>query len=494
MNKTADGEIVLKEKYGSLSREILFIKTKNSNKFQILDKRKPNYFVSTWFTNVFLPKGFPESVSNDYISYQIWDTLQAFCSTITGILATQEVLRGVGVGDYSATPLAATITWVVKDGCGHIGRIVFAFTHGTNLDAYSKKWRLYADVLNDAAMCLELGLSFLSGFTTLILCCSTIMKAIVGVAGGATRMAMTQHHATRGNLADVSAKDSAQETTVNLVASVTALFIITVVKNPYILNLIFGLLIISHIICNYKAVRATCLQTFNEPRLLQTLGIYMKEKKISTPNLINNIEPIIWHRHFYSTKLHGFKINIGVSIKKFVHENGIDGLVSLKKIYVDRKYIIISDINKKLMYIALKEKNEETDILSAYYHAVLLVIIICKINGKTLDIYNYINELEAFNKLCQILDKHQYSSSSTKIFTENITEEMLLCVNEVVNSEWSKISNALSKVGWDLRTHLLVVDEWRISEEISKSELINIDNTFVNHSKILNEQDSKKEK
>lgn len=48
----------------------------------------------------------------------------------TGTLATQEVLRGVGVGDTSATPLAATVTWVIKDGCGHLGRIFFAFSHG----------------------------------------------------------------------------------------------------------------------------------------------------------------------------------------------------------------------------------------------------------------------------------------------------------------------------------------------------------------------------
>lgn len=48
------------------------------------------------------------------------------------------------------------------------------------------------------------------------------------VSGGATRAAMTQHHAIRSNLADVSAKDSAQETAVNLIASLTALTIITI--------------------------------------------------------------------------------------------------------------------------------------------------------------------------------------------------------------------------------------------------------------------------
>lgn len=39
---------------------------------------------------------------------------QAFCSSITGALATMAILKGVGVGDSSATPLAATITWMLK--------------------------------------------------------------------------------------------------------------------------------------------------------------------------------------------------------------------------------------------------------------------------------------------------------------------------------------------------------------------------------------------
>ena len=40
--------------------------------------------------------------------------LQAFASGITGTLAAHAVLQGVGVGDESATVLAATITWLLK--------------------------------------------------------------------------------------------------------------------------------------------------------------------------------------------------------------------------------------------------------------------------------------------------------------------------------------------------------------------------------------------
>ena len=40
--------------------------------------------------------------------------------------------------------------------------------------------------------------------------CGIGTQSIVGVAGGATRAAMTQHQARRDNMADVAAKDGSQ--------------------------------------------------------------------------------------------------------------------------------------------------------------------------------------------------------------------------------------------------------------------------------------------
>lgn len=69
---------------------------------------------------VFLPEGYPQSVSKDYLQYQVWDTLQAFASSVSGSLATAAVLGGLGVGDSAATPLAATITWYRAGTCDMI--------------------------------------------------------------------------------------------------------------------------------------------------------------------------------------------------------------------------------------------------------------------------------------------------------------------------------------------------------------------------------------
>lgn len=63
------------------------------------------------------------------------------------------------------------------------------------MDTDCKKWRLTADIINDLALCLELllGIAAFKNYGSTFLCASAMMKAIVGVAGGATRAAITQH-------------------------------------------------------------------------------------------------------------------------------------------------------------------------------------------------------------------------------------------------------------------------------------------------------------
>lgn len=53
----------------------------------------------SFFVTVFLPQGYPHTVTSDYVEYQIWDTLQAFASSLTGALSTAAILKGVGVGN-----------------------------------------------------------------------------------------------------------------------------------------------------------------------------------------------------------------------------------------------------------------------------------------------------------------------------------------------------------------------------------------------------------
>lgn len=88
------------------------------------------------------------------------------------------------MGNENINAYSATAAWIFKEGSGHLGRILFSWWKGAQLDVDSKKWRLRADFLNDLAMGVEIYvLPKYPLYSTYILCCSTVLKAIVGVAG-----------------------------------------------------------------------------------------------------------------------------------------------------------------------------------------------------------------------------------------------------------------------------------------------------------------------
>jgi len=244
---------------------------------------------------VFLPEGFPDSVSSDYLEYQAWDTLQAFASSVSGSLATAAVLGGLGVGDSQATPLAATLTWIMKDGAGMIGRIVFAAYCGTSLDFDCKRWRMFADIMNDCVMCVELCAPILPRPLVLpTLCATGLGRSLVGVAGGATKAAVAQHQALRNNMADLSAKDGSQETLVNLIALCVNLTILPMISDTHFLPfLLFLCLAALHIYSNYKAVSCLVMTTLNSSRLNILLEKYFLSQIVDEPRTVNYLEPVM---------------------------------------------------------------------------------------------------------------------------------------------------------------------------------------------------------
>uniref|UniRef100_A0A6Q2Y9E1 RUS family member 1 n=1 Tax=Esox lucius TaxID=8010 RepID=A0A6Q2Y9E1_ESOLU len=264
------------------------------------------------FKSVFLPQGYPESVSGDYVRYQFWDTLQAFSSSLSGTLATQASLRGVGVGNQEATVAAATVTWLLRDGTGMLGRILFAWLKGLACDFFL---RLVADVLNDMAMFMEIMAPNFPACFTLIVCSAGILKAIVGVAGGATRAALTVHQARRDNMADISAKDGSQETLVNLAGLLVSLILIPLVTDNSLLTFVlFFLFTILHLFANFKAVRSVVMDTLNEARLAIVFHQYLKDGRILNPLEANQKESVFLE--FRRT----VPIKLGVRLMELVKE------------------------------------------------------------------------------------------------------------------------------------------------------------------------------
>ena len=105
--------------------------------------------------STFLPSGFPKSTPPGYLEYSIWSWIQDLSSQLRGVLATQRILEGVGVGREGATALSALLNFLVRDGCGMAANLCFTSFASSSFSTDGKRWRLFADIMVDIGLTLE---------------------------------------------------------------------------------------------------------------------------------------------------------------------------------------------------------------------------------------------------------------------------------------------------------------------------------------------------
>lgn len=76
---------------------------------------------------------------------------QLYCQ----VLSTQAMLTALGLGT-SAVPAAATINWIIKDGLGMLGGVVYTSVISSFFDSDPKKYRFRAVVALQLATIMEM--------------------------------------------------------------------------------------------------------------------------------------------------------------------------------------------------------------------------------------------------------------------------------------------------------------------------------------------------
>jgi len=116
--------------------------------------------------STFLPAGYPHKTPTGYLSYSIWSWVQDVSTQLRGVLATQRVLEGLGVGRQGATALSASLNFILRDGCGMASTLLFTAATASRFRGDVKRWRLFADLINGE---LNNALCFLITLRVLIL-------------------------------------------------------------------------------------------------------------------------------------------------------------------------------------------------------------------------------------------------------------------------------------------------------------------------------------
>ncbi|XP_048332142.1 protein root UVB sensitive 1, chloroplastic isoform X2 [Ziziphus jujuba] len=160
------------------------------------------------FMRLMLPEGFPQSVTSDYLDYSLWRAVQGVASQISGVLATQALLYAVGLGK-GAIPTAAAVNWVLKDGIGYLSKIMLS-KYGRHFDVNPKGWRLFADMLENAAFGMEMLTPAFPHLFVMIGAVAGAGRSAAALIQAATRSCFYAGFAAQRNFAEVIAKGEAQ--------------------------------------------------------------------------------------------------------------------------------------------------------------------------------------------------------------------------------------------------------------------------------------------
>lgn len=297
------------------------------------------------------------------------------------------MLSGVGVGDASASPTAALLLTILQESMGRVATILFAHRLGTSLEPECKMFRLLADILNDAAMMLDcLSPAFPKPARVLVLGCSSVLRALCGVAAGSSKASLSAHFAKSNNLAELNAKDSSQETVISLLGMAVGGMVVSWVTSPLATWTSLIVLLSVHLWMNHAAVRAVVMRSLNRQRATIVCAYYVANQIILSPEEVARKEHIFQDGSVIrdcQDRVLG-RCKIGIPLIEVLSSIGRPSDSSCNSLRVDERqltellshfevdgYLLHTvDNPSRMAYIALKTESDAQVQLKAWFSAV----------------------------------------------------------------------------------------------------------------------------
>ncbi len=247
----------------------------------------------------FLPNNYPNSVEKGYTQFISYCFLGNTFSSAAMVLSTQTLLLAVGVGSASASPMAGALNWVMKDGIGQLGGILFASritsttssssNHGyggihttrtsTNtIDKDPKRWRMVSSLSMDMATFLEILTPLFPGYFLALASIANVGKNVGFLTASASRASIHQSLAKQNNLGDVTAKAGSQSIAASLIGTGLGIGLTPVLGggggDTFSIMIGFVCLSSMHQYCTYKSLQSVALKSLNQHRLHVIMNQY----------------------------------------------------------------------------------------------------------------------------------------------------------------------------------------------------------------------------
>lgn len=131
-------------------------------------------------------------------------------------ISTQALFVALGSTTTKASLYSAAYTWVLKDGIGQLGAILFAGKYGKSFDQDVKKWRFMCMLLMNLSIIVEMATLRFPGAFIYLASIANIGKNVTFLCASATRASINLKFAKHNNIGDIASKAVTQFTACSL--------------------------------------------------------------------------------------------------------------------------------------------------------------------------------------------------------------------------------------------------------------------------------------
>lgn len=246
---------------------------------------------------------FPDDVTPDYYSFTAWRFAQRCVSATIGVFGTSSLLFALGIRS-GRIGQAAVISWVLKDGLGRVGKMIWAGSMGKDFDVDPKRWRFRSALLYALGNGLEIVTQIFPASFLVFATAANSMKQVSMLTSSATRNAMYRSFGGRSqNIANITAKGEAQIVVADLIGMGCGIRLSKILgsSKQRVLGTYLALTVLD-IFGIYMELRQVVFRTLNAERSTILVSHYMSKGEMLSPSNVSPKERIFL-KPFYKSQV-----------------------------------------------------------------------------------------------------------------------------------------------------------------------------------------------
>ncbi|CDF35398.1 unnamed protein product [Chondrus crispus] len=244
---------------------------------------------------------FPDDVTPDYYSFTAWRFSQRCVSATIGVFGTSSLLFALGIRS-GRIGQAAVISWVLKDGLGRVGKMLWAGSMGKDFDVDPKRWRFRSALLYALGNGLEIVTQIFPASFLVFATLANSMKQVSMLTSSATRNAMYRSFGgVSQNIANITAKGEAQIVVADLIGMACGIRLSKVFGTSKEKVLVAYLILTAlDIFGIYMELRQVVFRTLNAERSNILVKRYVRSGALLAPSDVSPQERIFLKPHYKS--------------------------------------------------------------------------------------------------------------------------------------------------------------------------------------------------